>query len=69
MAEFFEGGLTKDQKFNNELKSLNKHYDNKIQNKSIFTSEDRIENKRSKAIKELKTEYYGNRSGGGFAAE
>lgn len=69
MAEFFEGGLTKDQKFNNELKSLNKHYDNKIQNKSIFTSEDRIENERSKAIKELKTKYYGNRSGGGFAAE
>lgn len=68
MAEFFEGGLTKDQKFNNELKSLNKHYDNKIQNKSIFTSEDRIENERSKAIKELKTKYYGNRSGG-FAAE
>lgn len=31
MAEFFEGGLTKDQKFNNELKNLNKHYDNKIQ--------------------------------------
>lgn len=69
MAEFFEGGLTKDQKFNNELKNLNKHYDNKIQNKSIFTSEDKIENERSKSIKELKTEYYGNRSGGGFAAE
>ena len=69
MAEFFEGGLTKDQKFNNELKSLNKHYDNKIQNKSIFTSEDRIKNERSKAIKELKKKYYGNRSGGGFAAE
>lgn len=68
MAEFFEGGLTKDQKFNNELKNLNKHYDNKIQNKSIFTSKDRIENQRSQAIKELKTKYYGNRSGG-FAAE
>lgn len=69
MAEFFEGGLTKNQKFNNELKNLNKHYDNKIQNKSIFTSEDRIENQRSQAIKELKTKYYENRSGGGFAAE
>ena len=69
MAEFFEGGLTKDQKFNNELKKLNNNYDNKIQNKSIFTSEDRIENQRSQAIKELKTKYYGNRSGGGFTAE
>lgn len=38
-------------------------------NKSIFTSEDRIENLFAQAIKELKTKYYGNRSGGGFTAE
>lgn len=69
MAEYFEGGSNKHEKFNNKLKEINKHYDSKVKKNSIFTSQRQIEIDRSNAIKELKNEYYGSRSGGSFAPE
>lgn len=66
MAEYHpELGLNKNDYFQRELKNVNKKYDEKLKNRSFFTSEKNIEKWREEEIKDVKEKFYG-KSGGGF---
>lgn len=66
MSEFYpDAGLGKSDYHRISRHQANSDFDNKLKNKSFFTSSSSIENERKKALEKIDETYYG-RSGGGF---
>lgn len=67
MAEFHpELALSRNYNYHKAIKEVNDKYDDKIKNKSIFTTESSIEKERKAALRKVENNFNDGRGGGFF---
>lgn len=69
MAEYHDRGLALQENYRIAKGHVNREFDQKLANKSFFTSRSGIEADRKAALDKVETNFYGERRGGGFAME
>lgn len=66
MSEYHDTGFTKEENYSRERNRVNREFDEKLKNKSFFTSAKSITEDRERALKVVHDSYYGSGGYGGF---